>query len=265
MGLPTEFGELDAFGSFAECPGEWGVDDTAPVAVHVKDKSWKIWFAASGVGWRGEKSWMSSPTRVIGVAVGGLALAALGAPILMPGLRAGEMTFATAEVAPPQPTEHVKKTDEEWRELLSPEQFRVTRRAGTERPFGALYEQFKRQGVGAYHCVCCGAKLFTSETKFDAGCGWPAFYDPATATGILEKPDHSGGMVRTEVVCAKCDAHLGHVFDGEGFATPTDRRYCINAVAMRFVPAGEDAGDGGEGDGEDASGTDGESGDIRED
>ncbi len=205
---------------------------------------------------------MSIPTRAIGVAFGGLVLAALGALFLLPGLRAGEETFATAKVAPSQPTEPVKKTDEEWREQLSPEQFRVTRRAGTERPFGALYEQFKRQGVGAYHCVCCGAKLFTSETKFDSGCGWPAFYDPATATGIHEKPDHSGGMVRTEVVCAKCDAHLGHVFDGEGFATPTDRRYCINAVAMRFVLAGEDAGDGGDGGAESAPDLGADSGDV---
>lgn len=210
---------------------------------------------------------MYRPTRVIGVGVafGGMVLAALGALSLLPGLRAGEEIFATAEVAPTQPTERVKKTDEQWRELLSPEQYRVTRRAGTERPFGALYEQFKRQGVGAYHCVCCGAKLFTSDTKFDSGCGWPAFYDPATATGIREKPDHSGGMVRTEVVCAKCDAHLGHVFDGEGFATPTDRRYCINAVAMRFVPAGEDAGDGGEGGDEAGLSTDSDPEEVRED
>lgn len=130
--------------------------------------------------------------------------------------------------------------------MLTPEQYRITREAGTERAFGPAYKEFKAQGAGSYFCVCCGAKLFDSATKFDSGCGWPSFYDPATAEGVKEKKDVSLGMVRIEVVCAKCDAHLGHVFDGEGFKTPTDRRYCINAVAMLFVPKGEDGAKSGE-------------------
>jgi peptide-methionine (R)-S-oxide reductase len=156
------------------------------------------------------------------------------------GAKAGEKTssFATAPSAPPPPMENVNRTAEEWKKQLTPEQFRVTRQAGTERPFGDAYKEFKAQGEGTYYCVCCGNKLFTSKEKFDSGCGWPSFYDPATATGVKEKADHSLGMARIEVVCSKCDAHLGHVFEGEGFKTPTDRRFCINAVALRYVPAG---------------------------
>ena len=156
------------------------------------------------------------------------------------GAIAGEKApaFATAPSAPAPPMEKVTRTEGEWKKLLTPEQFRVTREAGTERPFGDAYKEFKKQGEGTYFCVCCGNKLFTSKEKFDSGCGWPSFYDPATATGVKEKPDHSLGMVRVEVVCSKCDAHLGHVFEGEGFKTPTDRRFCINAVALRYVPAG---------------------------
>ena len=150
-----------------------------------------------------------------------------------------EPAFATAPTAPAPPMEKVARTEEDWKKLLTPEQYRVTRQAGTERPFGEAYKEFKAQGEGTYHCVCCGNRLFTSKEKFDSGCGWPSFYDPATATGVREKPDHSLGMVRVEVVCAQCDAHLGHVFEGEGFKTPTDRRFCINAVALRYVPAGE--------------------------
>lgn len=150
-----------------------------------------------------------------------------------------EKSFATAPSAPPPPMEKVTRTEEEWKKQLTPEQFRVTRQAGTERPFGSAYKEFKAQGEGTYYCICCGNKLFTSKQKFDSGCGWPSFYDPATATGVKEKADNSLGMVRVEVVCSKCDAHLGHVFEGEGFETPTDRRFCINAVALRYVPSGE--------------------------
>ena len=139
--------------------------------------------------------------------------------------------------APDQPMKKVEKTDAEWREQLTPEQYRITRQAGTERPGGDVYKQFKKQGKGTYFCVACGNKLFHSNTKFDSGCGWPSFYDPADAEGITEKEDASLGMARVEVVCSKCDAHLGHVFRGEGHDVPTDARYCINGIALLFVPA----------------------------
>jgi len=130
------------------------------------------------------------------------------------------------------------KSDEEWREQLDEEQYRVLREAGTEAPFGSGYEEFKQQGPGSYYCVGCGAKLFSSKEKFDSGCGWPSFFDPATEEGVTTRPDNSGGRMRTEVLCAHCGGHLGHVFAGEGYDTPTDKRYCINMVTMRFVPEG---------------------------
>jgi peptide-methionine (R)-S-oxide reductase len=132
----------------------------------------------------------------------------------------------------------VVKSDEEWMKKLTPEQFRVTRMRGTEAPNGAAYENFEKEGEGTYYCVCCGAELFTSGTKFHSGCGWPSFYDSSKAKNVLEKPDDSHGMRRVETVCKRCDAHLGHVFEGEGFGTPTDRRFCINAAALHFVPKG---------------------------
>lgn len=133
----------------------------------------------------------------------------------------------------------VAKTEEEWRKQLTPEQYRVLREAGTERAFGAAYEEFKKQGAGTYVCGGCGAELFSSKEKFDSDCGWPSFYDPANAKNVISRDDISGGMVRTEVICAKCDGHLGHVFKGEGFPTPTDKRYCINGVSLKFIPAGQ--------------------------
>lgn len=135
----------------------------------------------------------------------------------------------------------VVKTEEEWKKLLTDEQYAVTRQRGTERPFGAIYEEFEKQGEGTYYCVCCGAELFTSKEKFHSGCGWPSFYDSSKAKGVLEKPDMSHGMVRVETVCKRCDAHLGHVFEGEGYKTPTDRRFCINGIALKFVPKGGEA------------------------
>lgn len=132
----------------------------------------------------------------------------------------------------------VVKSTADWQKLLTPEQFEVTRMRGTERPNGAAYEEFEKQGEGTYYCVCCGAELFTSKEKFHSGCGWPSFYDSSKAKGVLEKPDNSHGMRRIETVCKRCDAHLGHVFEGEGFKTPTDRRFCINGVALKFVPKG---------------------------
>jgi peptide-methionine (R)-S-oxide reductase len=145
----------------------------------------------------------------------------------------------TAVEAKTDKTDKVVKTDEEWRKLLTPEQYRVTRTAGTERPFGEAYEEFNKQGEGTYFCVCCNAELFTSNEKFHSGCGWPSFYDSSKAKGVLEKRDDSHGMVRIETVCKRCDAHLGHVFEGEGYKTPTNRRFCINAASLKFVGAGE--------------------------
>jgi peptide-methionine (R)-S-oxide reductase len=133
----------------------------------------------------------------------------------------------------------VMLSDDQWRERLTPDQFHILREAGTERPNGEVYREFKQQGAGAYHCGGCGALLFSSQEKFDSGCGWPSFYDPAKAENVVTREDRSLGMKRIEVLCARCDGHLGHVFEGEGFATPTDKRYCINGTALRFVPKGE--------------------------
>jgi peptide-methionine (R)-S-oxide reductase len=135
-------------------------------------------------------------------------------------------------------TGKVIKTDEEWRKKLTPEQFAITRRAGTERAHGPAYEKFEKEGEGTYYCVCCGGELFTSKEKFHSGCGWPSFYDASKANNVLERVDTSHGMRRVETVCKRCEAHLGHVFDGEGYKTPTDRRFCINGAALVFVPKG---------------------------
>jgi peptide-methionine (R)-S-oxide reductase len=141
--------------------------------------------------------------------------------------------------APAHGPVQVTKTDDEWRTQLTPEQYHVLRRAGTEPAFGPAYEEFKRQGAGTYHCAGCDATLFSSEEKFDSQCGWPSFYDPANAQNVKTRADTSLGMVRTEVLCAVCGGHLGHVFTGEGFNTPTDKRYCINTISLKFVPAEE--------------------------
>jgi peptide-methionine (R)-S-oxide reductase len=141
--------------------------------------------------------------------------------------------------APAEPVEKVVKTDEEWKKILTPEQYRILRESGTEAPNGKVYKQVKEQGEGTYHCAGCGALLFSSKEKFDSKCGWPSFYDPAKAENVVTKRDTSAGMVRIEVNCAKCGGHLGHVFEGEGFNTPTNKRFCINGVGLTFVPAGE--------------------------
>lgn len=124
----------------------------------------------------------------------------------------------------------------DWQQRLSPEQFAILRKAATEAPNGDVYHQFKEQGAGTYYCAGCGTQLFSSEHKFDSRCGWPSFWDPASIESIKTKPDYSHGRVRTEVVCASCEGHLGHLFEGEGFDTPTDQRYCINGTVLIFVP-----------------------------
>lgn len=130
--------------------------------------------------------------------------------------------------------ERVEKSEEQWRAELSPEEYHVLRQAGTEAPFSHEYETLATPGV--YCCRACGAELFRSNTKFDAHCGWPAFYTPLAGDSVVLLEDRSFGAVRTEVRCATCNSHLGHVFEGEGFPTPTDQRYCINGVALRLVP-----------------------------
>ena len=152
----------------------------------------------------------------------------------------GGGVMETSKKAPEQPQKPVKKTDEEWKKELTPEQYAILRESGTERPNGKVYQEFKKQGAGTYYCAGCGAELFSSETKFDARCGWPSFYDPSNAKNVKTLRDVSLGMIRVEVRCAVCDGHLGHVFEGEGFNTPTDQRYCINGIALKFVPADAD-------------------------
>lgn len=128
--------------------------------------------------------------------------------------------------------EEINKTDEEWKKILSPEQFEVLREKGTERPFTGKYWNLNDKGI--YTCAACGNELFNSSTKFDAGCGWPSFFESLDSTKIKTQTDRTLGMVRTEIMCAKCGGHLGHVFD-DG-PKPTGLRYCVNSLSLDFKP-----------------------------
>ena len=129
---------------------------------------------------------------------------------------------------------HVTKSDQEWRETLSPEEYDVLRRGGTERPFAGEYTDTRTTGV--YRCRACNSELFRSDTKFESHCGWPSFYAPLAGDSVEYIEDRAFGMKRVEVRCATCGSHLGHVFEGEGYETPTDQRYCINSISLTLEP-----------------------------
>ena len=128
----------------------------------------------------------------------------------------------------------VVKSDDQWREELTPAEYAVLRQAGTERPFVGEYTDNHAEGV--YECRACGAELFRSDEKFDSHCGWPSFFAPLASDAVITQPDNSHGMRRVEVLCANCHSHLGHVFTGEGYGTPTDQRYCINSISLSWSP-----------------------------
>lgn len=140
--------------------------------------------------------------------------------------------MSTDQTDPGAPAGFASLSDAQWRERLSPEEYYVLRQGGTERPFTG--EHWDAGQPGVYRCRACGAELFTSETKFDSRCGWPSFYQPAEGANVRYLRDTGMGMERVEVRCGSCDSHLGHVFSGEGFDTPTDQRYCINSLSMTF-------------------------------
>lgn len=137
-------------------------------------------------------------------------------------------------------TPKVAKSDAEWREQLSEPEYEVLRKAGTERPWTGEYVDTKTPGV--YNCRACGAELFRSDTKFESQSGWPSFWAPLAGDRVILREDREFGTVRIEVLCATCHSHLGHVFEGEGYSTPTDQRYCINSVSLTLHPA-EDSSD----------------------
>jgi peptide-methionine (R)-S-oxide reductase len=188
---------------------------------------------------------LSRGKLLVGIALALLAGAAVAAlvpsgdeappPIQKPASNAQPATPTTDT-----PMSKVKKTDDEWKAQLTDEQYEVTRRKGTERAFTGKYWNTKE--AGTYKCVCCGAVLFTSDTKYDSGCGWPSFFAPAKAENFHNETDLSHGMVRTEVTCSQCGAHLGHLFD-DG-PQPTGQRYCMNSASLDFEkkPEGNPAG-----------------------
>lgn len=132
-----------------------------------------------------------------------------------------------------------QKSEAQWRAELTPQEYHVLREGGTEPPWTGEYTGTKTPGI--YRCRACGGELFSSETKFDSHCGWPSFFAPLAGDRVRYLTDHSMGMIRTEVRCANCDSHLGHVFEGEGYDTPTDQRYCINSICLTLAPTDDPA------------------------
>jgi peptide-methionine (R)-S-oxide reductase len=167
--------------------------------------------------------------------------AAIGGEKRSGGDKPGPAASGQASTAPAEMLKPIVKSDEEWRKLLTPEQYKVLREKGTERAFTGEYDhKFEK---GTYVCAACGLELFTSDTKFDSGCGWPAFYAAKAGDHVKLTTDNSYGMKRVEVTCARCGGHLGHIFD-DAPDQPTGQRYCINSVSIKFIPATQPAKDG---------------------
>jgi len=160
--------------------------------------------------------------------MGGLVVFAVAVGAAEPAAKRAQPGAPAGAAADEQP---VRKTDAQWRKLLSAQQYEVARKKGTEQPFTGAYWNHKKSGL--YTCVCCGAPLFSSETKFESGTGWPSYWDPVAPARVKLEPDRSHGMERIEVQCRRCGAHLGHVFD-DG-PQPTGKRYCINSVCLDFT------------------------------